>query len=77
MKPQQDAWREKFQIQRKKWLYDWWIVTKDVEHDATTFLEKPQNVKEALNSEDVKKWEISMQEFLYGQHLDVGASSQG
>ncbi len=48
-----------------------------MEHDATTFSEQPQSVKEALNSEDVKKWEISMQEFLYGQHLDVGASSQG
>jgi hypothetical protein len=48
-----------------------------VEHATTSFLEKPQSVKEALNNEDVKKWEISMQEFPYGQHLDIGASSQG
>jgi hypothetical protein len=77
MKPQQDTRRERFQIQCKKWPYDWWIVTKDVEHTTIAFLEKPQSVKETLNNEDVKKWEISMQEFRYGQHLDIGASSQG
>jgi len=36
--------------------------TKEVEHATIGFLENPRTIKEALKSEDVRKWEIAMQE---------------
>jgi hypothetical protein len=60
--PQQDGQRERPQRQRKEWLHDWWVATKEVEWATIAFSEEPQTVEEALNGEDAKKWEIAMQE---------------
>jgi len=40
--------RERPQRQRREWPWDWWIVTKEVEHATVAFLEEPQNIEEAL-----------------------------
>jgi hypothetical protein len=55
--PQQDGRRKRPQRQRKEWLRDWWVATKEVEWATIAFLEKPQIVEEALNGEDVSgRW---------------------
>jgi hypothetical protein len=59
--PQQDGQRERPQRQRKKWPCDWWVATKEVERATIVFSEELQTVKEALNGEDAKKWEMTMQ----------------
>ncbi len=60
--PQQDGPRERPQRQRKEWLHDWWVATKEVEQATIAFFKEPQTVQEALKGEDAKKWEIAMQE---------------
>ncbi len=55
--PQQDGQR-----QRKEWPCDWWVATKEVEQATIALSKEPQNVEEALNGEDAKKWEMAMQE---------------
>ncbi len=59
---QQHGRRERPQRQRKDWPRDWWVATKEVERATITFSEELQTVKEALNGEDAKKWEMAMQE---------------
>jgi hypothetical protein len=60
--PSQDVPRERPQRQRREWLRDWWITTKEVECTTVAFLEEPQNIKEALTCENSKEWECAMQE---------------
>jgi len=60
--PSQDVPRERPQRQRREWLRDWWIATKEVERATVAFLEKPQNTEEALTCENSKEWECAMQE---------------
>ncbi len=59
-KPSQHVPRERPQRQRKEWLWDWWIATKEVEHAIVTFLEEPQNIEEALTCENSKEWKCTM-----------------
>ncbi len=59
---QEDGRRERPQRQRKEWLHDWWVATKEVECATIAFSEEPQTVEEALNGEDAKKCKIAMQE---------------
>jgi len=46
--PSQDVPRKRPQRQRKEWLCDWWIATKEVERVTVAFLEEPQNIEETL-----------------------------
>jgi hypothetical protein len=58
--PSQDVPRERPQRQRREWLHDWWIATKEVERAIVAVLEEPQNIEEALTCENSK--ECGMQE---------------
>jgi hypothetical protein len=60
--PSQHVTSERPQRQRREWPRNWWIATKEVECATVTFLEKPQNIKEALTCENSKEWESAMQE---------------
>jgi hypothetical protein len=60
--PQQDGQRERPQRQHNEWPCDWWVATKEVERATIAFSEESQIVEEALNGQDVKKWEMAMQE---------------
>jgi len=59
-KPSQHVPRERPQRQRREWPQDWWIITKKVERATIAFLEEPQNIEEALTSENSKEWECVM-----------------
>ncbi len=53
----QDVPREIPQKQRREWLQDWWIATKEVERATVAFLEELQNIEETLTCENSKEWE--------------------
>jgi hypothetical protein len=52
--PSQDEPRERPQRQRREWLRDWWIATKEVERATVAFLEEPQNIEKAVTCENSK-----------------------
>jgi hypothetical protein len=58
--PSQQEPRERPQRQRREWLQDWWIATKEVERTTVAFLEEPQNIEKALTCENSKEWECAM-----------------
>ncbi len=58
----EDVPRERPQRQRREWLQDWWIATKEVERATVAFLEEPQNIEEALTCENSKEWECAVRE---------------
>ncbi len=59
--PSQHVPRERPEMQQREWPQDWWIVTKEVERATVACLEEPQNIEEALTSENSKEWVCTMQ----------------